>query len=134
MMGGASKHFRERVLERCPAGTDPDLLADEITTAIRDERHDVIERVMRTHRPSSDAPKRTIWRVRISGESIYVIVCDRTLHPVTVMTQEQIRITKAAKKARRKRETIEGQMIGKEVHRHGRARVVRLRKQGGLWR
>lgn len=130
----ASAHFRDRVLQRCPIGTDPDRLADAITAAILAERWDLIERVMRTHRPTPGAPLRTIWRVRINGHSVYAIVCDQTSKPITVLTQEQIRATKAARKLRRKRELVERQMEADETQRHGKQRIVRLRKNKGLWR
>lgn len=133
-MAGASNHFRQRVLERFPPGIDPDALADEITAAIRTERWDFIERVMRTHRKDQDAPPRSIWRIRLGDVSGYVVVCDLTARPITAPTQEQMRATKAARRTRRPRLDIEKMEVDEESKKHGRARIVRLRKQGGVWR
>lgn len=128
-----SPHFHMRVAERCPPGTDADLLASNIAFAIRNDMHGLIERVMPAQ--SSDGRvKRTIWRVRISGESIYVVVCDKTQRAITVLTQEQFAVTKAARKANRRRETLEAIRMEEENQKHGRARIVRLRKQGGIRR
>ena len=123
-------HFRKRVAERCPPGTDAVLLAKEITRAIREERHDVIERVMPA-RSKDGLIKRTIWRIRVADQSIYVVVCDKSARPITVLTQEQIAVTKAARKARRKRQEFEAMRAEEESNRHARARAIRLRKNGG---
>lgn len=128
----ASPHFRDRVLQRCPPGTDPDELADAVTAAIKGEWWDVIQRVMPSH--GTDMPNRTIWRVRIDGESVYVVVSDKSAMPITVLTQEQMRATKAARRTRRPRLEIEKMEVDEESKKHGRARIVRLRKQGGVWR
>lgn len=124
------EHFRKRVAERCPPGTDAVLLAENIVAAIRYNRRDLIERVMPAH--SKDGRiKRTVWRVRIGGESVYVVVCDQKVQPITVLTQEQVAITKAARKARRKRQEFEAMRAEEESNRHARARAIRLRKNGG---
>lgn len=127
------EHFRQRVAERCPPGTDADLLAENIVAAIRYNRRDLIERVMPA-RSRDGRIKRTVWRVRIAGQSIYVVVCDEKLQPITVMTQEQVAITKAARKARRKRQEFEAMRVEEESNRHAKARMVRLRKNGGIRR
>ncbi|MGN7869571.1 hypothetical protein [Paracoccus sp. 22332] len=129
----ALDHFRQRVAERCPAGTDADQLANEISRAIRKEQHDVIERVMPA-RSKDGLIKRTIWRIRVAEQSIYVVVCDKSARPITVLSQEQIAVTKAARKARRKRQEFEAMRAEEESNRHARARAIRLRKNGGIRR
>lgn len=128
-----SNHFRQRVAERCPTCTDADQLAWEIREAICNEDHSFIERVMPARSKDGNI-KRTIWRVRIADESFYVVVCDRTQRAITVLTQEQFAVTKAARKANRRRETLEAIRMEEENQKHGRARIVRLRKQGGIRR
>lgn len=129
----ALDHFRQRVAERCPPGIDADQFASRITKAIRKEQHDVIERVMPA-RSKDGLIKRTIWRIRVADHSIYVVVCDKSARPITVLSQEQIAVTKAARKARRKRQEFEAMRAEEESNRHARARAIRLRKNGGIRR
>ena len=78
--------------------------------------------------------KRTIWRIRVADQSIYVVVCDKSARPITVLTQEQIAVTKAARKARRKRQEFEAMRAEEDTNRQARARAIRLRKNGGIRR
>lgn len=123
-------HFNQRVAERCPPGTDPDILARAITHAIQSGQHRLIERVMDAHVRDNETGERSIWRIRIDGQSLYVVVCDVSARPITILTQEQFRSTKAARKARRKREALELMKSIESERRDGRARMIRLRKKG----
>lgn len=127
-------HFRERVAERCPPGTDPIALARAIAAAIRDGQDDLCERVMPA-RHDPDLDPRTIWRFKLPcGTLIYPVVCDRTLRCVTLLTQEQLRDTKAARKLRKSRKAVVSREVIAEAQHHAHKRAVRLRKQGGVYR
>ena len=127
-------HFRERVAERCPEGTNPVQLARAIAAAIRDGRDDLCERVMRA-RHDPDLDPRTIWRFKLPcGTLIYPVVCDLTLRCVTLLTQEQMRSTKAARKTKRSRKAVVAREIVEDAQHHARKRAIRLRKQGRVCR
>lgn len=130
----ASHHFRQRVAERCPPGTDANRLASEIRCAILTQNDTFISRVMAARTAWGEEPHRSIWRIRIEGQSLYVVVCDRTSRPITILTQEQMRSTRAALKAGKRRAKYEAEQAANDSHKAARARIVRLRKQGGLRR
>ena len=103
-------HFRQRVAERCPPGTDAAALAGFLRDAVLNDRRDLIDRVMPA--VSEGGRARHFWRVVLPcGTPMYALVYDHNGVAVTTMTHEQFRITRAACKARRKREVLEREAV-----------------------
>ena len=121
------EHWRVRVAERCPEGTDPDALFALAQEAIAEGGSDRVERMM----PSSMTRQRTVWRVILDDGTIrYVVACNHTHRPVTVLTHDQVRILKAQRKLGVGRETVQFSAVMDVVQRDARQACIRKRKRG----
>ena len=94
-----NQHFIQRVRERLPEHPDPTALHcqvhDMIHAALTKGDLPDIERVMPCRQP-----QRSIWRVILPEGIIYVVACDVSGAPITLLTQEHVRAAKDVRRGR----------------------------------
>lgn len=122
-----NQHWRKRVHERCPPGTDPDILYKAVIEAAQHDKLGVrIEKLPIKNWIGS----RSIWRYKLDcGTLIFPIISDKSFTPITVLTHEQVKRLKRAIRINKSVQAVEKIEMMEEVVSNFKQCIKRKRKR-----
>ncbi|MRX51082.1 hypothetical protein GI374_11610 [Paracoccus sp. S-4012] len=126
----ATEPLCQRVPESSGWPGDPPILAHRIARAVHEGNESVAERVIASYKRG-----RSVWRVLLPEEHggiTYAMVSDVTGTPITVLTQEQVRVLKdvSIEEAEKAREARDAKRRTKEGWRRHEACKKRRKARG----
>lgn len=106
----ANLHFCQRAAER-GITCDPAVLYDDLCRALAQGGHGVIEHCFELSSATDPEgkPLRSLWRFRGDDGVFYAVVSNVTLRPVTVLTHDQMKYYREA----RRRQRAKGRKAGR---------------------